>query len=176
MSIQQTTIKASTLLTALCLSAALAITGCTGDKKAETTTSTTTTETTPATTPATAPATTPATTPATGAAAPTTGAATALSATEKTQLTAARTALVMTNSAVKGGDMAKVKTQFEKFSGLLPAVEPILKAKAGASYPAITSGLAEVKTAMTGDKLDAVKAQAGLNSAIKAMTTVIEKK
>jgi hypothetical protein len=175
MSIQQTTIKASTLLTALCLSATLAITSC-GNKEAATTTSTTTTTTPAATTPAaTTPATGAATTPATGAA-PTTGAAAPLSATEKTQLTAARTELVKTNSAVKGGDMAKVKTQFEKFSGLFPAVEPILKAKAGASYPAIASGIAEVKTAMTGGKLDKAKAQEGLNAAIKAMTTVIDKK
>jgi hypothetical protein len=171
MSIQQTTIKTSTLVTMLCLSAALAITGCKG-KQAETTTSTTTTETT---TPATGASTPPATTPPTSAA-PTAGAAAPLSATEKTQLTTAKTALVMTNSAVKSGDMAKVKTQFEKFSGLFPAVEPILKAKAGANYPAIASGIAEVKTAMTGGKLDKAKAQEGLNSAIKAMTAVIDKK
>ena len=173
MSIQQTTIKASTLLTVLCLSAALTITGCKGGKKAETTTSTTTETTTPATGASTAPATTPATG---GAAAPTAGAAAPLSATEKTQLTTAKTALVMTNSAVKSGDMAKVKTQFDKFSGLFPAVEPILKAKAGANYPAIASGIAEVKTAMTGGKLDKAKAQEGLNAAIKAMTAVIDKK
>jgi hypothetical protein len=174
MSIQQTTIKASTLLTVLCLSAALTITGCKGSKKAETTTSTSTTETTtPATGASTAPATT---TPATGAAAPTAGAAAPLSATEKNQLTAAKVALVTTNSAVKSGDMAKVKTQFEKFNGLFPAVEPILKAKAGSNYPTIASGIAEVKTAMTGGKLDKAKAQEGLNSAIKAMTAVIDKK
>ena len=175
MSIQQTTIKASTLLTALCLSAALAITSCGKKEAATTTTSTTTTSTPAATTPA---ATTPdATTPVAGTpTTPATGAAAALSATEKTQLTAAKTALVMTNSAVKGGDMAKIKTQFEKFSGLFPAVEPILKAKAGDSYPAIASGIAEVKTAMTGGKLDKAKAQEGLTAAIKAMTAVIDKK
>jgi hypothetical protein len=173
MSIQQTTIKASTLLTVLCLSAALTITGCKGGKKAETTTTTSTTETA---TPATGASTAPATTPATGAAAPTAGAAAPLSATEKNQLTAAKVALVTTNSAVKSGDMAKVKTQFDKFNGLFPAVEPILKAKAGANYPTIASGIAEVKTAMTGGKLDKAKAQEGLNSAIKAMTAVIDKK
>ena len=169
MSIQQTTIKASTVLTVLCLSAALTITSC-GKKDAATTTSTTTTTTPAATTPAiTTPATGTSTTPATGAAAP-------LLATEKAQLTAAKTALVMTNSAVKGGDMAKVKTQFEKFNSLFPAVEPILKAKAGANYPTIASGIAEVKTAMTSGKLDKAKAQEGLTSAIKAMTAVIDKK
>jgi hypothetical protein len=176
MSIQQTTIKASTLLTVLCLSATLAISSCGKKDTATTSTSTTTTTTPEATAPAPGAPTAPATGTAPTGAAPTAGAAAPLSLAEKTQLTTAKTALVMTNSAVKGGDMAKVKTQFDKFSGLFPAVEPILKAKAGASYPAIASGLAEVKTAMTGGKLDKAKAQEGLNAAIKAMTAVIDKK
>ncbi len=177
MSIQQTTIKASTLLTVLCLSATLAITSCGKKDTATTSTSTTTTTTPEATAPAPGASTAPTagTAPTTGAA-PTAGTAAPLSATEKTQLTAAKVALVTTNNAVKTGDMAKVKTQFDKFSGLFPAVEPILKAKAGANYPAIASGIAEVKTAMTGGKLDKAKAQEGLTAAIKAMTAVIDKK
>jgi hypothetical protein len=171
MSIQQTTIKTS-ILTMLCLSAALTITSC-GKKDAATTepaTTSTTTTTTATTAPATGAANPPATT------APATGAAMPLSATEKTQLTPVKTALVMANSAVKGGDMAKAKTQFDKFSSLFPAVEPILKAKAGANYPLIASGIAEFKTATSGAAPNKTKATEGLNAAIKAMTAVIDKK
>ena len=160
MSIKQTTIQASTLLTVLCLSAALTITSC--GKKDKTTTTTTTESATPA---ATAPA---ATAPAATAA--------PLSAPEKAQLTPVRTALVMANSAVKSGDITKAKAQFTKFSSLYPAVEPVLKAKAGANYAAISSGIEEVKTAMGAATPDKAKAGEGLTAAIKGMTAVIDKK
>ncbi|WP_295619626.1 hypothetical protein [Chamaesiphon sp. GL140_3_metabinner_50] len=176
MSIKQTTVKAS-LLTVLCLSAVLTMTSCgKKDKTAETTpatsTSTTTTTTTPAATePA---ATTPAaTTPAATAPAAAGG---ALSATEKAQLTPVKTALVMTNTAVKSGDMTKAKAQFDKFNTLLPAVEPILKAKAGANYPAIENGIKTVKTAMGSATPDKAKAGEGLKTVIDAMNALLAKK
>lgn len=161
MSIKQTTVRASTLLTVLCLSAALTITSC-GKKDKVVTTDT------PATGGATTPATGGATTPATGG--------TALSASEKAQMTSAKTALVMANSAVKSGDMTKAKAQLTKFNSLLPAVEPVLKAKAGANYPAISSGIEQAKTAMSSATPDKAKAGEGLTTAIKGMTTVIDKK
>lgn len=99
-----------------------------------------------------------------------------LSAAEKTQLTPVKTALVMTNTAVKSGDMTKAKTQFDKFSGLWTAVEPMVKAKAGASYPAIESGINMVKTAMGGAAPDKAKAGEGLSMAIKAIDAVMSKK
>lgn len=163
MSIKQTTIQASTLLTVICLSAALTITSC--GKKDKTTTTTTTESATPA-----------ATAPATGASTAPAATAAPLSAPEKAQLTPVRTALVMANSAVKSGDITKAKAQFTKFSSLYPAVEPVLKAKAGANYAAISSGIEEVKTAMGAATPDKAKAGEGLTAAIKGMTAVIDKK
>jgi len=160
MSIEQTTVRASTLLTVLCLSAALTITSCSNRDKVVTTDP---------------PATSGATTPATSATTPATGGA-ALSATEKAQMTSAKTALVMANSAVKSGDMTKAKAQFTKFSSLLPAVEPVLKAKAGDNYPAISSGIEQVKAAMSSATPDKAKAGEGLTAAIKGMTAAIDKK
>jgi ribosomal protein S20 len=149
-----TNIKTTSLLTVLCLSAALTITSCgKKDKPAATTEPA-------ATTPA-------ATAPAGGA---------ALSATEKAQLTPVKTALVMTNTAVKGGDMAKAKTQFDKFSGLWKVAEPMVKAKAGANYAMISSGIEMVKTAMGGATPDKAKASEGLSSAIKAIDVIMNKK
>lgn len=164
MSIKSTTIKTSSLLTVLCLSAALTITSC-GKKDTATTT-------------------TDSATPATGASTAPTGAATApggsagapLSAVEKAKLTPVKAALVMANTAIKGGDVTKAKAQFTKFSSLWPTVEPIVKAKAGANYPAIASGIEMVKTAMSSAKPDKAKAGEGLNTAIKAMDAVIAKK
>ena len=165
MSMKLTNIKTTSLLTVLCLSAALTITSCGKKDKPAATTE-------PA---ATAPAaTTPAaTTPA--ATAPAAGGG-ALSATEKAQLTPVKTALVMTNTAVKTGDMAKAKTQFDKFSGLWKMAEPMVKAKAGASYPMISSGLEMVKTAMGSATPDKAKAGEGLTTAIKAITAMMDKK
>jgi hypothetical protein len=159
-----TNTRTTSLLTVLCLSAALTITSCgKKDKVAETTEPA---ATAPA---ATAPATT---TPA--ATAPAAGGA--LSVAEKAQLTPVKTALVMANTAVKGGDMKKAKTQFDKFAPLWATVEPMVKAKAGASYPMISSGLEMVKTAMGSATPDKAKAGEGLTSAIKAITAVMDKK
>jgi hypothetical protein len=99
-----------------------------------------------------------------------------LSVTEKAQLTPVKTALVMANTAVKGGDMTKAKAQFDKFSGLWKVAEPMVKAKAGASYPMIASGIEMVKTAMGSATPDKAKAGEGLTTAIKAITAVMDKK
>ncbi|WP_373544916.1 hypothetical protein [Chamaesiphon sp.] len=167
MSIKQTTIQASTLLTVVCLSAALTITSCGNKDKSATTT--TDSATPAATAPTTGASTAPAATAPAATAAP-------LSATEKAQLTPVKTALVMANSAVKSGDITKAKAQLTKFSSLYPAVEPVLKAKAGANYAAISSSIAEVKTAMGAATPDKAKAGEGLTAAIKGMTAVIDKK
>jgi hypothetical protein len=168
MSIKLISVNAAKVVTALVLVTSLGLTSC-GKKDATQTTETTTTTTSPAasTAPATAPAAS--TAPAAGTAAP-------LSATEKTQLTGAKTALVMANSAVKTGNIAAAKTQFDKFSGMLPMVEPIIKAKAGANYPAIESAINMVKTAMGSATPDKAKAGEGLTKAIQGMTAVIDKK
>jgi hypothetical protein len=55
-------------------------------------------------------------------------------------------------------------------------VEPMVKAKAGASYPAIESGINMVKTAMGAGTPDKAKAGEGLNMAIKAIDAVMNKK
>ncbi len=99
-----------------------------------------------------------------------------LSAAEKTQLTPVKTALVMANTAIKGGDVAKAKTQFAKVSSLWTTVEPIVKAKAGASYPAIVSGIEMVKTAMSAPTPDKAKAGEGLTTAINGINAVLSKK
>jgi type IV pilus biogenesis protein CpaD/CtpE len=165
-----TTLKTASLVTVLCLSTAL-ITSCGSKDKTGTTTETTKTETTtPATGASTAPTTTASTAPAAG------GADKPLSAAEKTQLTPVKTALVMANTAIKGGNVAKAKEQFTKFSSLWPTVEPIVKAKAGASYPAIASGIETVKTAMSAATPDKAKAGEGLTTAINAMNTALSKK
>ena len=150
----------ATLLTVLSVGAALTITSC-GKKEAATTTTEPAATTPAATTPS-------ATAPAAGGA--------ALSVAEKAQLTPVKTALVMANTAVKGGDMAKAKTQFDKFSGLWKVAEPMVKAKAGASYPMISSGIEMVKTAMSSATPDKTKAGEGLNAAIKAIDMVMNKK
>jgi iron uptake system EfeUOB component EfeO/EfeM len=176
MSIQQTTIKATSVLTILCLSAALTITSC-GKKATETTTTSTTTEATTkpeASTPATGASTAPSSTTTTTTTA--TGAGAALTAAEKTQLTPVKTALVMANTAIKGGDVSKAKTQFTKFTSLWPTVEPIVKAKAGANYEPIASGIETVKTAMSAATPDKAKAGEGLTKAIAAMNAVLAKK
>ncbi len=167
-----TSLKTASLVTVLCLSTAITISSC--GKKTETTTETTKTETTtPATGASTAPSTAPATTAST---APAGGADKPLTAAEKTQLTPVKTALVMANTAIKGGNVAKAKEQFTKFSTAWPAVEPIVKAKAGASYPAIASGIEMVKTAMSAATPDKAKAGEGLTTAINAMNTALSKK
>jgi hypothetical protein len=156
-----TTFRATSLLTALCLSAALTVTSC-GKKDKVDTPEATKTETTTTTTGTT-------TAPATGGNKP-------LSTTEKAQLTPVKTALVMANSAVKTGDMTKAKAQFSKFSGLWTTVSPMVKSKAGASYPAIETGINMVKTAMGSATPDKAKAGEGLTAAIKGITAVMDKK
>jgi hypothetical protein len=153
-----TTFRATSLLTALCLSAALTVTSC-GKKDKVETTETTKTETTGSTTP-----------PAAG------GTDKPLSAADKMKLTPVKTALTMANTAVKGGDMSKAKAQFDKVSGMWPMVSPMLKEKAGASYPAIENGFNMVKTAMGSATPDKAKAGEGLTAAIKGISAVMEKK
>jgi hypothetical protein len=153
-----TTFRATSLLTALCLSAALTVTSC-GKKDKVETTETTKTETTGSTTP-----------PAAG------GTDKPLSAADKMKLTPVKTALTMANTAVKGGDMSKAKAQFDKVSGMWPMVSPMIKEKAGASYPAIENGFNMVKTAMGSATPDKAKAGEGLTAAIKGISAVMEKK
>jgi hypothetical protein len=153
MSMKLTTFRATSLLTALCLSAALTVTSCGKKDKVET--------------------------PAPGGAPPAAvGADKPLSAADKLKLAPVKTSLVMANTAVKGGDMTKAKAQFEKFNGLWTTVEPMLKSKAGASYPMIASGIEMFKTSMVGgpNGPDKAKAGEGLTSAIKAITAVMDKK
>lgn len=101
----------------------------------------------------------------------------ALSAAEKAAITPAKAALVMANTAIKGGDLAKAKAQFEKFSGIWTTVEPIVKAKAGASYPMIESGINLVKANLIDAKTpDKAKVGEGLTMAMKALDTLMNKK
>lgn len=162
----KSTIKITSLLTALSLGAALTLASC--GKKTETTT-TSTTESTPATTASTAPTTTTSTTNST------TGATVALSAAEKAQLTPVKTAMVMANTAIKGGNIAKAKTEFAKVSSLWPTVSPVIKAKAGTAYPKIESGYEMVKSALGGATPDKAKAGEGLTTAISGLNTVLAK-
>jgi iron uptake system EfeUOB component EfeO/EfeM len=165
---KQNTIRTSTLLTALCLSAALTITSC---GKKSTDTATTSASTSPeATTPATGASTAPTTT------TPAASTGGALSVADQAKLTPVKAALTMANSAVKSGDMAKAKTQFEKFSGMWTTVEPMVKAKAGASYPAIESGINMVKTAMGSATPDKAKAGEGLKAALDGINALMSKK
>jgi hypothetical protein len=158
-----TTFRATSLLTALCLSAAVTVTSCGKKDKVETTETTKTETTAPATTGSTTP-------PAAG------GTDKPLSAADKMKLTPVKTALTMANTAVKGGDMGKAKAQFDKVSGMWPMVSPMIKEKAGASYPAIENGFNMVKTAMGSATPDKAKAGEGLTAAIKGISAVMEKK
>ncbi len=159
-----TTSRATGLLTALCLSAALTVTSCGKKDKVETPDLGAKPE-------AGAPAAT------SGATAPTAGGADkALSAADKLKLAPVKTALTMANTAVKGGDMTKAKAQFDKVSGAWPLVSPMLKEKAGPAYPAIESGINMVKTAMGSASPDKTKAGEGLSAAIKGISAVMDKK
>ena len=158
-----TTFRATSLLTALCLSAALTVTSCGKKDKVETTETTKTETTAPATTGSTTP-------PAAG------GTDKPLSAADKMKLTPVKTALTMANTAVKGGDMSKAKAQFDKVSGMWPMVSPMLKEKAGPAYPAIENGFNMVKTAMGSATPDKAKAGEGLTAAIKGISKKKKKK
>ena len=163
MSIKLSTLKVTSLLTVVCLSASLTMTSCGKKDKTEA----------PEAPKTEAPAAGTAPSPA-ASTAPAAGAGGALSVTEKAKLAPVRGALTMANTAVKAGDMGKAKTQFDKFSGLWTTVEPMVKAKAGANYPAIESGIKMVTTAMgSGDK---AKAGEGLGMAMKALDVVMNKK
>jgi hypothetical protein len=157
-----TTVKATSLLTVLCLAATLTMTSCgKNDKAAEE----------PASTPSAPP------TGSVNAPPPAVGADQVLSPTEKAQLTPIKTALTMANSAVKGGDLKKAKEQFDKFDTLWKVAEPMVKSKAGASYPLIASGLEMFKTSMAKSGApDKAKAGEGLTAAIKAIDALINKK
>ncbi len=164
-----TTLKTASLVTALCLTTALTISSCGKKDKAETTTETTKTETTtPTTSASTAPATSASTAPAAG------GSDKPLSAPEKAQLTPVKAALVMASTAINRGEVAKAKTQFAKVSSLWPTVQPLVKSKAGASYPAIASGIEMVKTAMGAATPDQDKAKEGLTAAIAGMNKILK--
>jgi hypothetical protein len=158
-----TTFRATGLLTALCLSAALTVTSCGKKDKVETPDLGAKPE---------------AGAPATGGAnAPTAGGADkALSAADKLKLAPVKTALTMANTAIKGGDMTKAKAQFDKVSGAWPLVSPMLKEKAGPAYPAIETGINMVKTAMGSATPDKAKAGEGLSAAIKGISAVMDKK
>jgi len=152
-----TTFRATSLLTALCLSAALTVTSCGKKDKVETPVA--------------------GAKPEAGATAPTAGGADQpLSAADKMKLTPVKTGLTMANTAVKSGDMSKAKAQFDKVSGMWPMVSPMIKEKAGASYPAIENGFNMVKTAMGSATPDKAKAGEGLTAAIKGISAVMEKK
>jgi hypothetical protein len=90
-----------------------------------------------------------------------------LDVTDKVKLVPLKTALVMTNSAIKGGDIEKAKTMFNKFSSLWLTVEPIVKAKAGDKYPAIDKNIATIKTAIGEANPDKAKASEGLTATIR---------
>jgi hypothetical protein len=165
--------KAGSLFATLLLAGSIGLTACSSDKKTDTTTTTTTTETKTD-----APAATTGTTPPkadapTGAVA--TGTAMAMSAADKLKLTPVKQALVMVNTAVKGGDMAKAKTQFGKFDTVWKVAEPILKEKAGDKYALIEQGVGMVKTHLVDAKTpDKAKASEGLMGAIKALDAVMK--
>jgi hypothetical protein len=157
------TAKAATLVTTLGLMLAIGVTSC-GQKEATEAPKTEAPKTEAPKTEASAPASPSAE-------------AVALSPADKAVVTPAKVALVAANTAVKGGDMAKAKAQFEKFSGVWTTVEPILKAKAGSNYPLIETGINMVKANLIDAKTpDKAKVSEGLTTAIKAIDTVLNKK
>jgi hypothetical protein len=101
----------------------------------------------------------------------------AMSAADKAKLTPVKTALVMANTAVKGGKFDEAKSQFTKFDGLWKMAEPMVKEKAGDKYPLIEKGIGMVKTHLVDAKTpDKAKASEGLTGAIQAIDAVMNKK
>jgi hypothetical protein len=172
MTINTTKLKASGLVATLVLAGSLGLTACNSGTKTEETKTETKTEAPAGGTKTETPAAggTPATTVAAGT-------AVALSAAEKLKLTPIKTALVMANTAIKGGDVEKAKSQFTKFDGLWKMAEPMVKEKAGSNFALIEQGIAMVKTHLVDAKTpDKAKAGEGLTSAIKAIDAVMNKK
>jgi uncharacterized phage infection (PIP) family protein YhgE len=86
----------------------------------------------------------------------------------------AKSPLVMANSAIKGGDVAKAKSMVEKFDGVWTKISPQVKTAAGDKFPAIETAVEGVKTAVTGG--DKAKIGAALTTAIKGMDGLTAKK
>jgi hypothetical protein len=86
----------------------------------------------------------------------------------------AKSPLVMANSAIKGGDVAKAKTMVGKFDGVWTKISPQVKAAAGDKFPAIETAVEGVKTAVAGG--DKTKIGAALTTAIKGMDGLTAKK
>ena len=97
-----------------------------------------------------------------------------LDVTDKVKLVPLKTSLVMTNTAIEGGDIDKAKTMFNKFSSLWLTVEPIVKAKAGDKYPAIEKDIAMIKTAMGEANPDKAKAGEGLTAVIQGFNELMK--
>ncbi len=89
-------------------------------------------------------------------------------------VTQAKTPLVMANTAIKGGDVAKAKSMVEKFDGVWTKISPQVKTAAGDKFPAIETAVAGVKTAVAGG--DKTKIGAALTTAIKGMDGLTAKK
>jgi uncharacterized phage infection (PIP) family protein YhgE len=86
----------------------------------------------------------------------------------------AKSPLVMANSAIKGGDVAKAKSMVEKFDGVWTKISPQVKTAAGDKFPAIETAVEGVKTAVAGG--DKTKIGAALTTAIKGMDGLTAKK
>jgi hypothetical protein len=86
----------------------------------------------------------------------------------------AKSPLVMANTAIKGGDVAKAKSMVEKFDGVWTKISPQVKAAAGDKYGAIETAVEGVKTAVSGG--DKTKIGAALTTAIKGMDGLTAKK
>ena len=169
MSIKLTASRTTALVATLCLMASLTITSCKKEVKPAADTGTGAAGTVGGAGTGAAP-----TVGGAGTAVPTV--ATALKPGDAAKVAPAKAALVMANSAVAKGDMKTAKTQFDKFNGIWPTVEPMVKASAGDKYAPIESGLAMVKTAMGAATPDKAEAGKGLKMAIDGLNVVMAKK
>lgn len=96
----------------------------------------------------------------------------ALSIDEKVRLIPVKTALIMTNTAIKSGDISKARHYFDMFNAVWSSVEPMIKSKTGNNYRKIEEGIDIAKTAMEPTPPDKWKAMEGLTTAIKAISIV----